>query len=345
MNPEDKLEWLRYLSQIHRSQFDERRKYEWKAFLTLLTFYVLCAASKLSGKVPIPHSAVVTYFFFGVFVLVAYVAMLYLADLHTANNDNKEIAENAEHAIMDILGGKSPKISRDALLPTEDESLPPEKKRQIFLKDLYKFQSRKRGVWGWRWQVIMICIFAITVGVIFMLPAKPFSANPRTSTSQTDKSVVSTAAIPGERTASNSAGAVTILIPVMVAAIAFCGGLVTWRLNERSKRIHEEYKRKEEKYSGLIRSLRGFYVNSENRELKTEFLNQLNLCWMYCPDEVIRKAYNFLNMVHTGQKHSDEENEKAVGELMLAIREDLIGKKLLRTTNLKPEDFKHLKAK
>lgn len=137
---------------------------------------------------------------------------------------------------------------------------------------------------------------------------------------------------------------VNILIPVIGAVIAFVSGLVTWYLNERSKRIYEEYKRKEEKYLGLIRSLRGFYVDSFNKELRTEFLNQLNSCWMYCPDEVIHKAYNFLLMVHTDQKHSDEEKEKAAGELMLAIRKDLISKKPLGKTNLKPEDFRHLRA-
>jgi len=137
---------------------------------------------------------------------------------------------------------------------------------------------------------------------------------------------------------------VNILIPVIGAIIVFASGLLTWYLNERSKRIYEEYKRKEDKYSGLIRSLKGFYINSFDKELRAEFLAQLNLCWMYCPDEVINKAYNFLLLVHTGQKHSDEEKEKAVGELMLAIRRDLLSRKPLRKTSLKPEDFKHLRA-
>lgn len=135
-----------------------------------------------------------------------------------------------------------------------------------------------------------------------------------------------------------------IIIPVIGAVIVFVSGLVTWYLNERSKRIYEEYTRKEEKYSVLIGSLRGFYVDSFNKELRTEFLNQLNLCWMYCPDVVIHKAYNFLLMVQTDQKHSNEEKEKAVGELMLAIRKDLIRRKPLGKTNLKPEYFRHLRA-
>ncbi len=82
----------------------------------------------------------------------------------------------------------------------------------------------------------------------------------------------------------------------------------------------------------------------ENKELKTEFLNQLNLCWMYCSDDIIHRAYDFLNMVRPGQEHSDQEREKAVGALILAIRKDRINRKLLRKTSLKPEDFKHLKA-
>ena len=139
-------------------------------------------------------------------------------------------------------------------------------------------------------------------------------------------------------------GTVNILIPVIGAVVVFVSGLVTWYLNQRSKRIYEEYARKEEKYSGLIRSLRGFYINSFDKELRNEFLNQLNLCWMYCPDEIIHKSYNFLLMAHTDQKHSDEEKEKAVGELMVAIRKDLISRKPLRKTNLKPEDFRHLRA-
>ena len=94
----------------------------------------------------------------------------------------------------------------------------------------------------------------------------------------------------------------------------------------------------------MIRSLRGFYVDSLSKELRDEFLNQLNLCWMYCPDEVIHRAYRFLSMVHTDKEHSDDEKEKAAGEFILAIRKDLVDRRPLRETKLKPEDFRHLRA-
>lgn len=135
-----------------------------------------------------------------------------------------------------------------------------------------------------------------------------------------------------------------ILIPVIVVILPLIGGFVTWYLNERSKRIYEEYKRKEDRYSELIRRLRGFYVDSSSTELRNEFLNQINLCWMYCPDEVIQKAYKFLLTVHTNKRSSDDEKEGALGEFMLAIREDLINRKPLKKTGLKAEDFKHLRA-
>lgn len=137
---------------------------------------------------------------------------------------------------------------------------------------------------------------------------------------------------------------INLLISLGGTVIVFITGIVTWCLNEKSKRVYEEYKRKEAKYSILIRTLQGFYVDSFNKDLRNEFLNQLNLCWMYCPDEVIQNAYNFLAMVQTGQEHSDEEKEKAVGELMLSIRKDLINRKPLRKTTLKSEDFRHLRA-
>ncbi len=59
------------------------------------------------------------------------------------------------------------------------------------------------------------------------------------------------------------------------AALVLIGSIITWCLNEQSKRRFEEYKRKEVKYSALIRSLRGFYEDSFNKDLRNDFLNQL----------------------------------------------------------------------
>ncbi len=135
-------------------------------------------------------------------------------------------------------------------------------------------------------------------------------------------------------------------IPILTACLTILGSVIVWALSERSKRRQEIYKRKEERYAKLIESLKGFYVNNQDKTLKDAFLTQINLSWMYCPDIVIQKAYEFIHMVHThsDRKYSDDEKEKAVGELILEIRKDLMHNKELKKTLLKPEDFKHLSA-
>ncbi len=123
------------------------------------------------------------------------------------------------------------------------------------------------------------------------------------------------------------------------------GAIVAWFVNEWRKRVWEQYQRKEESYKELLRCLKGFYVGASNAaELKEEFLNQLNRCWLYCPDDVIKKGYAFLDTVHTGQTSTDKVKEKAVGDFVASIREDLLSRKLLKKTKLTGEDFKHLKV-
>ena len=128
--------------------------------------------------------------------------------------------------------------------------------------------------------------------------------------------------------------------------IPLIGAVIAWFANERRKRMWEEYKRKEDRYQELITSLKGFYLSSwtpeESKTHKNHFIDQLNLCWMYCPDDVIKKVYAFIDTVHTGQKSTDEAKERALGELILSIRKDLIGRKILSNTSLKPEDFRNL---
>jgi Pyruvate/2-oxoacid:ferredoxin oxidoreductase delta subunit len=134
------------------------------------------------------------------------------------------------------------------------------------------------------------------------------------------------------------------LIQVGGVVIALVAGFITLFINERIKRSEQEYRRKEERYIELVNALRGFYIDSFDKEKRENFLRQVNLCWLYCPDEVIQKAYKFLMMVHTDQKQQDADKEKAVGEFMLAVRMDLLGRKPVRSTSLRPEDFKHLRA-
>lgn len=133
-------------------------------------------------------------------------------------------------------------------------------------------------------------------------------------------------------------------VSVLVAAVAAVAGFITWSLTERSKRLFEDYKRREERYAALVRALRGFHVATNDRELKQVFLTELELCWLYGSDDVIRAAYMFLGTVRTGVVSTDEVKEAAVGRLVLAIREDLLRRKPLNTTALKSDEFQILGA-
>ena len=70
-----------------------------------------------------------------------------------------------------------------------------------------------------------------------------------------------------------------LTIPMLAAVVA-------WYANERRKRAWEEYERKEQNYIALLRASRGFYIDTQDTAKKAEFLDQVNLCWLYCPDGV-----------------------------------------------------------
>ena len=125
-------------------------------------------------------------------------------------------------------------------------------------------------------------------------------------------------------------------------ALPLLGAVVAWFTNEWRKRVADQYQRKEANYKELVRSLRGFYVGAQKAdELKLEFLNQLNMSWLYCPDEVIERGYEFLETVHAKQAKSDADKELAFGAFVAAIRNDLLSRPLVQRTKLSSKDFKH----
>ena len=111
--------------------------------------------------------------------------------------------------------------------------------------------------------------------------------------------------------------------PLLAVVVPLVGAIVVWCLNECAKRRWEKYKRKEERYLTLLKSLRGFYVNSQNRDQKEDFIQELRLAWLYCPDEVIKAGNAFLETVATNANSLDETKEGALAVFVLALRRDL----------------------
>lgn len=133
-----------------------------------------------------------------------------------------------------------------------------------------------------------------------------------------------------------------VLVAIIGTIATIIAAIVVWWLNEKDKRTYEDFRRREEKYAKLISSLKGFYSGSFNAEEITEFVNQLNLCWMYCPDTVIKKAYYFLSLLESGA--DKKAVERAVGDFILSVRKDILSGSAEKHTNLKPEDFRHIET-
>jgi len=133
----------------------------------------------------------------------------------------------------------------------------------------------------------------------------------------------------------------TEIIIIVVTVIA---GLITWYLNQQSKLSYENYVRREQRFVALVSCIHGFGEQTDNKEMRDKFIKELDISWLYCSDEVILRAYKFLESVMKGSNVTEEQQQKAMGELMLAIRKDLIENKKLNKTNLKPSDFRFLRA-
>lgn len=133
----------------------------------------------------------------------------------------------------------------------------------------------------------------------------------------------------------NAVGVIGTILALLLA-------IFVWYINSKNKITETENKRKqelytlkEENYAKLIRNVIGLDRNLKNFEMEIEFLNQCNICWLFGSDEVINAANKFIIAYMTGTNP-----QNALGELMLAVRKDLINNEILNHTNLTADDFK-----
>lgn len=134
------------------------------------------------------------------------------------------------------------------------------------------------------------------------------------------------------------------LTPIIIAILGILASLITWRWNYESRLAQENYLRREQQFAKLISCIHGFSTTASDKELRERFVKELDLCWLYCSDDVIKKSYRFLESVSTGSKATEEEQQKALGEWMLSIRKDLINNRRIKETKLEGRDFKFLGA-
>jgi hypothetical protein len=126
-----------------------------------------------------------------------------------------------------------------------------------------------------------------------------------------------------------------VIIPLISALI---GGYVSFYFSSKAKKYEAVLKFKEEKYANLLVHLQGFVGSTTSYETKKQFFEEQYKSWIYGSDEVIKATNYMIQLVidAQGSEPDHEEGKRAVGNIVLAMRKDLLGK-----TKLTHKDFRY----
>lgn len=127
-----------------------------------------------------------------------------------------------------------------------------------------------------------------------------------------------------------------ILLPIISAVIS---SYLTYYFSIKQKKDETIRKFKEEKYSNLVILLKGFVGNTVSADKKKKFFEEQYKSWLYCSDEVVVAINNMVNLLmsNRGKPINPEEGKKAIGNIIVAMRKDLLGK-----TKLKHNSFLYI---
>lgn len=101
----DKIDCLKFLSQTYRLQINENRKYEWKMIFSLLSFYVVCSAASLGGKIFLPNNIIFKWTIYIIFFGLAFSMVSSLLKLELETIQSQINAEDVEKNIKFIVNG------------------------------------------------------------------------------------------------------------------------------------------------------------------------------------------------------------------------------------------------
>jgi len=114
-------------------------------------------------------------------------------------------------------------------------------------------------------------------------------------------------------------------VPLLSVAVgAFLGYIFT----SRARRDESIARFKEEKYAKLLVKLQGFVGNTTSAQLKRDFFEEQYQSWLYASDEVVEALNRMVRLVVDGRGSSPdpEAGRKTVGDIVLAMRRDLLRK-------------------
>jgi len=126
-----------------------------------------------------------------------------------------------------------------------------------------------------------------------------------------------------------------IIIPIITAIVS---SYLTYYFAIKSKKSEAILKFKEEKYSNLLILLQGFVGRTTSGETKKKFFEEQYKSWLYCSDGVVKAINNMVKIVidSKGEDPEPEKGKRAVGNIVIEMRKDLLGK-----TKLTHDDFQY----
>lgn len=131
-----------------------------------------------------------------------------------------------------------------------------------------------------------------------------------------------------------------ILILVLPFVLGVVSAWVTYLFTIRTKKNEAMLKYKEEKYSNLIVLLKGFVGNTASGDLKRKFFDEQYRSWLYSSDNVVVAVNNLVELLisERGKKPEPKRGREIVGNIILEMRKDLLGKTKLSSKNFRYTD-------
>ena len=123
---------------------------------------------------------------------------------------------------------------------------------------------------------------------------------------------------------------------ILLIILPIASSYLTYFFTSKAKKNESIIKFKEEKYSNLIISLQGFTGNTVSVERKVKFFEEQYKSWLYSSDSVVLAINRLIKLLieEEGKAPNPIKGKQLVGEVILAMRKDLMGK-----TKLTPNDF------
>jgi len=124
---------------------------------------------------------------------------------------------------------------------------------------------------------------------------------------------------------------------LLAVTTALATSIVTYHFTSKAKKAEAMLRFREEKYAKLLVLLEGFVGNTASAETKRAFFKEQHESWLYCSDEVTEAINRMIKLVANTKGVVRVENEDPVGDIVLAMRKDLLGK-----TKLNATDFRYI---